>query len=73
MEQTPHGVLITVDIEGLPPGPHALHIHEVGKCEPPFQSAGGHFNPIGKSTGFSTPRACTPVTSRISTSPRAAS
>ena len=26
-------------------GEHAFHIHDVGKCEPPFASAGGHFNP----------------------------
>jgi Cu-Zn family superoxide dismutase len=52
LEQAPHGVLITVDLEGLPPGPHAFHIHEVGKCEPPFKSAGGHFNPAHKQHGL---------------------
>jgi Cu-Zn family superoxide dismutase len=55
LEQTPHGVLITVDLEGLPAGPHAFHIHEVGKCEPPFQSAGGHFNPTHKKHGILNP------------------
>ena len=29
----------------MPKGIHALHFHEVGKCEPPFKTAGGHFNP----------------------------
>lgn len=32
-------------LQGLPPGVHALHVHQVGHCEPPFTSAGGHFNP----------------------------
>ena len=33
----------------LEPGPHGIHIHEVGSCdasgEKPYDSAGGHFNP----------------------------
>jgi Cu-Zn family superoxide dismutase len=43
--QTPAGVLIKLQIKGLPPGEHAFHVHAVGKCEAPFESAGGHFNP----------------------------
>jgi Cu-Zn family superoxide dismutase len=43
--QTPAGVLIKLQIKGLPPGEHAFHVHAVGKCEPPFESAGPHFNP----------------------------
>lgn len=42
----PTGVLLDADLTALPPGDHAFHIHETGKCEPPdFKSAGGHFNP----------------------------
>ena len=42
----PTGILLDVDLSALPAGDHALHIHGVGKCEPPsFKSAGGHFNP----------------------------
>jgi Cu-Zn family superoxide dismutase len=52
LEQTPHGVLVTADIKGLPPGVHAIHIHEVGKCEAPFKTAGGHFNPGGHEHGM---------------------
>lgn len=51
-EQTPNGVLVTVQFSSLAPGTHALHIHSVGVCEPPFTSAGGHFNPGGKNHGF---------------------
>ncbi|MCK6557163.1 superoxide dismutase family protein [Candidatus Binatia bacterium] len=55
LEQTPHGVLITLNVRGLPPGPHAFHIHSVGVCEPPFTSAGGHFNPAAKQHGIRNP------------------
>jgi Cu-Zn family superoxide dismutase len=50
--QTPHGVLIKLAVKGVPPGQHAFHVHAVGKCEPPFTSAGGHFNPAGKKHGM---------------------
>ncbi|CAN5764891.1 hypothetical protein BH20CHL3_BH20CHL3_08990 [soil metagenome] len=43
------GVEITVTVEGLEPGDHGIHIHEMGACDPegdtPFASAGDHFNP----------------------------
>ena len=50
--QTPHGTLLHARFSNLPPGAHAFHVHTVGKCEPPFKSAGGHFNPGGKKHGF---------------------
>ena len=43
--QTRNGVLLKLSIKGMPPGEHAFHIHAVGKCEAPFDSAGPHFNP----------------------------
>ena len=38
-------VEITVTASGLKPGLHGVHLHAVGKCEAPFTSAGGHFDP----------------------------
>lgn len=41
-------VSIVAKIEGLAPGAHGLHIHEVGTCSDttvPFGAAGGHFDP----------------------------
>jgi superoxide dismutase, Cu-Zn family len=52
LEQTPHGVLIKLSLKGAAPGEHAFHVHAVGKCEPPFTSAGGHFNPGAKKHGL---------------------
>jgi len=56
-EQTKQGVLIRGKLSNLPPGQHAFHIHEVGKCEAPaFTSAGGHFNPSKKAHGLLAPK-----------------
>lgn len=50
--QMPHGVLVRAVLKGLPQGTHGFHVHEVGKCEPPFESAGGHYNPTNAEHGF---------------------
>ncbi|MFZ1106071.1 MAG: superoxide dismutase family protein [Hyphomicrobiaceae bacterium] len=55
LTQTPAGVLIKLSLKGVPAGEHAFHIHGVGKCEPPFMSAGGHFNPGKKKHGMMAP------------------
>lgn len=39
------GVTISGTVSGLTAGEHAFHIHQTGKCEAPFTSAGGHYNP----------------------------
>lgn len=52
---TPHGVLLVATLRGLPEGDHGFHIHETGKCEPPFESAGGHFNPTERVHGILDP------------------
>jgi superoxide dismutase, Cu-Zn family len=55
LTETPHGVLISVTLTGVPAGAHAIHIHQTGKCEPPFTTAGGHFNPGNMQHGINNP------------------
>jgi Cu-Zn family superoxide dismutase len=51
--ETPNGLLIQLDVAGLPAGAHGFHIHETGTCDAPdFKSAGGHFAPDGRQHGF---------------------
>lgn len=46
------GVLLTFDLKGLPPGAHGFHVHEAGKCDGDFSSAGAIYNPLGAKHGF---------------------
>ena len=43
--QGPTGLLIRIEAQGLTPGWHGVHLHQVGDCsDSAFQSAGGHIN-----------------------------
>lgn len=48
--------VLRVQARGLPPGSHGLHIHAVGRCDPPdFASAQAHWNPGGREHGSANP------------------
>ena len=51
-----NGITIRLKLKNLPPGDHAVHIHEHAVCDAPdFKTAGGHFNPAEKKHGIENP------------------
>ena len=53
LQQTPNGILLKIDLREVTPGIHAVHLHQVGRCEgPTFESAGGHVAAEGRQHGF---------------------
>lgn len=54
--QTAGGVSFHISAAGLPHGLHGIHVHSVGRCDPPdFTSAGPHWNPAGRKHGLNNP------------------
>jgi Cu-Zn family superoxide dismutase len=51
---TPDGRLrLRGTLAGIPRGTHGIHLHAIGRCEPPgFESTGGHFNPTSRQHGL---------------------
>lgn len=49
------GVTLTLEVDGLRPGDHGLHLHEAGLCQAggdePYSTAGGHWNPDNRPHG----------------------
>lgn len=53
VSQGAHGAVFKTELQGLPPGPHGLHVHENAVCENstvngqtvPAGAAGGHLDP----------------------------
>ena len=50
------GLRVTIDVSGMAPGTHGVHIHTTGRCDgPDFMTAGGHWNPLGTKHGSMNP------------------
>ena len=51
------GLKLDINVYRLPRGRYGMHLHEVGKCEPPdFASALAHWNPLDKQHGHQNPQ-----------------
>lgn len=50
------GLMVRLEARGMPQGVYGVHLHSVGRCDPPdFKSAGPHWNPTGRQHGRDNP------------------
>jgi Cu-Zn family superoxide dismutase len=55
--QVGSAVRIVLEMRDVPAGAKGVHVHAVGKCDPPdFTTAGSHFNPGGRQHGTLNPQ-----------------
>lgn len=55
LKQGPKALVITTNVEGMPQGWHAIHIHQTGDCSDPqagFKASGGHLGVDSADHGF---------------------
>jgi len=50
--ETPKGLEVYAQVEGLPPGKHGFHVHQYGDLGDSGKAAGSHFNPNNTKHGF---------------------
>jgi Cu-Zn family superoxide dismutase len=51
------GLKLDINVYKLPRGQYGMHLHEVGKCDPPdFASAAAHWNPLNNQHGHQNPQ-----------------
>ncbi len=56
MWETPGGVTFRIGASGLSHGIHGIHVHAIGRCDPPgFTTSGPHLNPAARRHGFNNP------------------
>lgn len=55
LSQGDQGVRVHLEVSGLAPGKHGLHLHEKNFEGSDFKTAGGHFNPTAKKHGHNNP------------------
>jgi len=49
---TPAGLKVLAQLNGVPAGSHGFHIHELGLCTDSGKAAGGHYNPENTEHGM---------------------
>jgi Cu-Zn family superoxide dismutase len=57
LTEAAEAITVAGRLTGLPPGEHGIHLHQVGRCDPPsFESAGDHWNPTNRQHGKQSPQ-----------------